>query len=249
MTFVLAARRSLAERPSRISCVSRFAAVSASLSVAASVMPAPSRLDGVMFCSSAERLDLRRRAVDEHDADVQRAQHRHVQQQRGEVFVGDDGAVHREDERLLAELRNVLQDAPQVGRFHFGSSVIVSARNKYSVFAAIQTIISLPKAFFNASRHRSFSLRRADGNADPLRQLIAAHRPHDHALLLHRLENALAFADADQDEIGGRRDEFELQLAERALEKFQPGEIVLAAFCGHARRRPARRARRLARAD
>ena len=32
----------------------------------------------------------------------------------GEVFVGDDGAVHREDERLLAELRNVLQDAPQV---------------------------------------------------------------------------------------------------------------------------------------
>ena len=30
----------------------------------------------------------------------------------------DDGAVDRQDERLLAELRNVLQDAPQVGQFH-----------------------------------------------------------------------------------------------------------------------------------
>ena len=74
---------------------------------------------GGNFLLLGEQLDLRRRAVDEHDADVQRAQHRHVQQQRGEVFVGDDRAVNREDERLLAELRNVLQDAPQVGRFHF----------------------------------------------------------------------------------------------------------------------------------
>ena len=68
----------------------------------------------------AERFDLRRRAVDEHDANVQRAQHRDVEQQRGEIFVSDDRAVNREDERLLAELRNVLQDAPQVGQFHFG---------------------------------------------------------------------------------------------------------------------------------
>ena len=30
-----------------------------------------------------------------------------------------DGTVNREDERLLAKLRNVLQDAPQVGQFHF----------------------------------------------------------------------------------------------------------------------------------
>ena len=56
MALVQAARRSLAERPSRISCVSRFAAVSASLSVAASVTPAPSRSDGVTFCSSASAL-------------------------------------------------------------------------------------------------------------------------------------------------------------------------------------------------
>ena len=72
------------------------------------------------FLSVGQQLDLRRRAVNEHHADVQRPQHGHVQQQRGKVFIGDDGAVNREDEGLLAELRNVLQDAPQVGQFHFG---------------------------------------------------------------------------------------------------------------------------------
>jgi hypothetical protein len=85
-----------------------------------------------------ERLDLRGRAVDEHDADVQRPQHRHVQQKRGEVFVGDDGTVNREDERFLAKLRNVLQDAPQVGRFHFYSLVFSFRANKYLVFWEIQ---------------------------------------------------------------------------------------------------------------
>ncbi len=35
-----------------------------------------------------------------------------------EIFVGDDGAVDRQDERLFAKLRNVLQDAPQVSQFH-----------------------------------------------------------------------------------------------------------------------------------
>ena len=66
-----------------------------------------------------QRPDLRRGAVHEHDADAQRAQHGNVHQDIGEVLVGDDRAVHVNDERLLAELRDVLQDAPQVGQFHF----------------------------------------------------------------------------------------------------------------------------------
>ena len=41
------------------------------------------RLDVLLL---GERLDLRRRAVDEHDADVQRAQHRDVQQERWRSF-------------------------------------------------------------------------------------------------------------------------------------------------------------------
>lgn len=119
MALVLAARRSFAERPSRISCVNRFAAVSESLSVAASVTPEPSRFDAEIFLLGGERLDLRRSAVNDDDADVQRTQNSDVEQDVREVFVRDDGAVHREDERLLPESRNVLQDAPQVGRFHF----------------------------------------------------------------------------------------------------------------------------------
>jgi hypothetical protein len=65
-----------------------------------------------------ERLDLGGRAVDEHHADVQRAQDGDVEQQVGEVFVGDDRAIEREHEDFFAEARNVLQDAPQVGGFH-----------------------------------------------------------------------------------------------------------------------------------
>ena len=98
ITFVQAARRSLADRPSRISCVSRLAAVSARSSVAASVTPAPSKSDGLTLALFGERPDLRRRAVDQHDADVQRPEQRHVEQQRREVVVGDDVAVDREDE-------------------------------------------------------------------------------------------------------------------------------------------------------
>ena len=44
-------------------------------------------------------------------------------------------------------------------------------------------------------------LRRADGDADPFRQLIAAHRTHNHAQLLQFPKHALAVADAHQDEI------------------------------------------------
>src|SRR6266702_3788820 len=56
MALVQAARRSLAERPSRISWVRRLAAVSASFNVSASVMPAPSRFDALKPRSSARAL-------------------------------------------------------------------------------------------------------------------------------------------------------------------------------------------------
>ena len=47
-------------------------------------------------------------------------------QQRGEVVVGDDAAVDGEDERLLAELRDVVQDAAQVGELHRQPRIILS---------------------------------------------------------------------------------------------------------------------------
>ena len=118
MALVQAARRSLAERPSRISCVRRLAASRASLQrrrIGDAGAIEVGRLDSLLL---RERLNLRRRAVHEHHADVQGTQHRHVQKDVGEVFVRDDGAVHGENEGLFAELRDVLQDAAQVGELH-----------------------------------------------------------------------------------------------------------------------------------
>jgi len=42
-------------------------------------------------------------------------------------------------------LRNVLQDAPQVGWFHVWLIFELSTQNKYSVFGGIQIFISCPK--------------------------------------------------------------------------------------------------------
>ena len=70
------------------------------------------RLDSLPF---GESLNLLRRAVDQHHADVQGTQHRHVQEDVGEVFVRDDASVHRDDECLFAELRDVLENPAQVG--------------------------------------------------------------------------------------------------------------------------------------
>ena len=103
------------------------------------------------------------------------------------------------------------------------------------------------KSYFQCLQAPLIFLGCADGNTDPFRQLIAAHRSHNHALLLHRLKHALAFADAHQNEIGGRRNVFEFQIAECAIEKVQAARIVLARLVHVFRRRPARRARRLAR--
>jgi len=123
MTLVLAARRSWpkALRESRASA--RFAAVSASLSVAASVMPEPSKSDGVIFCSSASARicadapwTSTTRMLSERNTATPAAASRN--------FRSVTMHVHREDERPLAELRNVLQDTPQVGRFHFSATAI-----------------------------------------------------------------------------------------------------------------------------
>ena len=52
------------------------------------------------------------------DADVQRAEHRYVQQDVGEVLVRDDNPIHGNDERLFPELRNVLKNPAQVCQLH-----------------------------------------------------------------------------------------------------------------------------------
>jgi hypothetical protein len=67
---------------------------------------------------SPERRDLRGGAVYEHGADAQRPEHGRVHQDVAEVLVRDRRAVDGDDEGPVAELRDVLEDAPQVGRSH-----------------------------------------------------------------------------------------------------------------------------------
>ena len=93
----------------------------------ASVMPVPSRSEGLNFLFFGQRFDLRRRAMHEHDADVQRAQHGDIEQNVGEVFVGDDRAIDADDECLFPKARDVLQDAPQVSGFHLGSDQLIQS--------------------------------------------------------------------------------------------------------------------------
>src|SRR5579884_3107927 len=71
---------------------------------------------------------------------------------------------------------------------------------------------------------------RAYGDADPFAELIASHWAHDHAASLHRFKNALAIADAHEEEIRGGRDEFQPQCAELLGEESQAFGIVRARF-------------------
>jgi hypothetical protein len=63
----------------------------------------------------------------EHNTYVQRAEEGDVEQQGRQAVVDDDPGINREDEDLLAKLRDVLKDAPEVGQFHAWSSRLFPA--------------------------------------------------------------------------------------------------------------------------
>ena len=65
-----------------------------------------------------ERLNLFGSAVHQHHPDVQGTQDGDIEENVGEVFVCDDTRIHRDNERLLAELRNVLEDRAQICELH-----------------------------------------------------------------------------------------------------------------------------------
>src|SRR4051812_4465865 len=70
------------------------------------------------FLFFAKLTNLRAGAMNEHDADVQRAQDRDIEKDVREIFVRHNRPIDAQDERLFAKARNILQDAPQVSRFH-----------------------------------------------------------------------------------------------------------------------------------
>src|SRR6185437_8589100 len=85
-------------------------------------------IGGLDVALLSEGLDLRGGAVDEHDANVQRAEHGDIQEDIAEIFIGNDGAIDFNDEGFLPELGDVLQNAAQVCQFHF--IILLSASDK-----------------------------------------------------------------------------------------------------------------------
>ena len=54
------------------------------------------------------------RPMHQDDADVQGTQYGNIEQDVGEVFVGDDDSIYRNDEGFFPELGDVLKNAAQV---------------------------------------------------------------------------------------------------------------------------------------
>ena len=77
--------------------------------------------------SGSALFDLVARPVDEDDLDVERAQHREIQQHVGKILGLDNLAVQREDEDAVAEAWDILENAPEVGNLH-GKKVRVGGR-------------------------------------------------------------------------------------------------------------------------
>ena len=57
--------------------------------------------------------------MNEHDADIERAQDRYIQQNVREILVRDDSPIHADDEDFFTELRDVLENSAEISQFHF----------------------------------------------------------------------------------------------------------------------------------
>ena len=55
---------------------------------------------------------------DDYELDAERMEHGEIQHDVGHVLVLDDAAINEHDKSLAAELRHVLQDAPDIVVFH-----------------------------------------------------------------------------------------------------------------------------------
>jgi len=66
--------------------------------------------------------------MDQHHANVQRAQYRYVHQDIAKAFVRNDCPVNADHKGAFPELWNILQNAAQVGELHVMSEMINSTR-------------------------------------------------------------------------------------------------------------------------
>src|SRR5262245_11521250 len=111
-------------------------------------------------------------------------------------------------------------------RVRSNTRISIRFRIGFNFNFAGQSSASRSKGIFQRAETAVVLLRRANGDPDPLRQLITGHRANDDAEFLHFLEYTLAVADADQNEVGVRRDEFQTELMKRALENVEARHVI-----------------------
>src|SRR6266404_1248896 len=201
MAFVQAARRSLAERPSRISWVKRLAAVRANCSVSASVMPAPSRFEGLTWRSSARALicaaapwtRTTRMLSERNTATSSRmlAKFSSVtippSTLMTKIFSRNCGMYCRMPRRSVSFTVDCL-----VSECGISSQFVVRFKSNISGTEDGGQRVQAP-----------FVCRRiTDRDANPLSQLISTHGANNDALPLQLLKHPLTVADTDEDEVG-----------------------------------------------
>src|SRR5262249_17232115 len=100
----------------------------------------------------------RRSPMNQRHPDVQGAKDRDIQQDVGEVFVGDDRSVEAEDKNLFAKTRDVLEDAAQVGWFHVSPILVAHGLSSNRIglkgMLADQRIEAM--TLFNPAMQRAF---------------------------------------------------------------------------------------------
>ena len=75
--------------------------------------------------------DLVAGAVDDDNLNAQAPQHGNIQQQIVKIVVSHHRAVDRDDEHLVAELRNVMQNSAQISWFHIRRRFIRHAAYRF----------------------------------------------------------------------------------------------------------------------
>jgi len=56
--------------------------------------------------------------MDQNDPNIERTEHGDIQQDIRKIFIGNDAAINAENESFLTKLRDVTENAPEVGEFH-----------------------------------------------------------------------------------------------------------------------------------
>src|SRR5262245_45409820 len=87
--------------------------------------------------------------MNEHDTDPQTAQYRYVEQQIGEVIVGNDCPVESYDEHLVPEMRNVAENFAEISESLHGVLPVVLCQRPFARTSLARGLTILARQLLN----------------------------------------------------------------------------------------------------